>query len=149
MDYSFADKFYTIGERLHRLMTQHVHLMAISKPEFFAMQTIAILKEKKQKINTAGLSEALGVSKSAISQTMNSIEEKGYITRTIDCEDRRQPMISLTDAGKEALMRGRESIYQNCMVCLDRFGKEKTEQFLTLLEELTTICEEQQKQLMK
>lgn len=149
MDYSFADKFYTIGVRLHRLMTQHVHLMAISKPEFFAMQTIAILKEKKQKINTAGLSEALGVSKSAISQTMNSIEEKGYITRTIDCEDRRQPMISLTDAGKEALMRGRESIYQNCMVCLDRFGKEKTEQFLTLLEELTSICEEQQKQLMK
>ena len=113
------------------------------------MQTIAILKEKKQKINTAGLSEALGVSKSAISQTMNSIEEKGYITRTIDCEDRRQPMISLTEAGREALMCGRENIYQNCMVCLDRFGKEKTEQFLTLLEELTSICEEQQKQLMK
>ena len=146
MNYSFADRFYTIGDRLHRLMSIHSPRLPISRPEFFTMKAIVYLGKNHQKINTARLSDLLGVSKSAISQTINSMETKGYVRRILSTEDRRQPSVMLTESGLKMLESVKTDIYRKCALCFENFGEEKTTHFLQLLEELTAICEESQQE---
>ena len=43
----------------------------------------------------------IGLSNSRVSRVINSVEEKGYITRSMGVTDKRQMIFTLTDSGKE------------------------------------------------
>jgi DNA-binding MarR family transcriptional regulator len=51
-------------------------------------------------ININGLAEMMNVTKGAISQVINKLFTKRYVNKTIDPENRRRIMLSLTDKGK-------------------------------------------------
>lgn len=75
---------------------------------------------------TAGtLSEYIGLSNSRVSKVIHAVESKGFISRQISPEDKRQMLFALTEAGKEkvAQMQGAElkidDFYRRLSVCLE------------------------------
>lgn len=82
---------------------------------------------------TAGsLSEYIGLSPSRASKVITTVESKGYITRTISAEDKRQMLFTLTRAGKEKVARMQEAelkfaaLHGELTDCLRRMGSEET-----------------------
>lgn len=52
-----------------------------------------------------GLSEYIGLSNSRVSKVITAVENKGFISRRISPEDKRQMLFTLTRAGKEKISR--------------------------------------------
>ena len=53
----------------------------------------------------SGISEYIGLSNSRVSKIITSVENKGYIKRDINREDKRQMFFSLTPKGKEKIVQ--------------------------------------------
>lgn len=141
MDYAFIDKFYAIAERFRKLLSHQTLRHSMTKPEFFTMQMIRSLEIQGEKVNTARLSEELTVSKSAISQMVNSLENKSFVIRKLEAEDRRQPSIHLTDRGRHILTQEEITIYGNLCKVLENFGEERCTLLLDMLEDFAVLYE--------
>lgn len=63
-------------------------------------------------LTSSELAEALGLSASNASKVIRSVEDKGFITRQIGKEDKRQMNFILTSAGQELITRIKEVTYQ-------------------------------------
>lgn len=57
--------------------------------------------ESKNKESVTELAKTLGLDKSTISRTIDSLVNSGLVDRTIPAENRRMAMLQLTDAGKQ------------------------------------------------
>lgn len=88
--------------------------------------------------------QTLYVSKAAVSQTLNALERKGYIARTIDPSDRRKIMVTVTAAGGAALEEASRAYDDRLDMVLDQFGLENTRAFIRLTERLMRILDEMQ-----
>lgn len=53
------------------------------------------------------LAEFEQVRQQSMSQSVEALQERGWVTRSIDASDRRQVIIALTEAGRAALEAGR------------------------------------------
>lgn len=116
----------------------------ISQGEFVAMQVIYhYQKERPEEYGIGAAQLAAGVYSSppAVSRVLNALEEKGYIVRETDPDNRRRTRIALTEKGEEVRQKG-------CKLCGDyfdrivaRMGEEKMLQFLSLWKELVEIME--------
>lgn len=142
MDCTFIDHFYTIIERLRRTMMTQPHSENMTKQEFFTMQVIGWLEEHHKKATTARLSQELTVSKSAVSQTVNSLESKGFVRRKLEATDRRQPSVHLTDQGQQALLQEKDTLYHQLFSIFGQMGEEKSRLFLDLLQDFTLLSEQ-------
>lgn len=136
-----ADQLYTMGEQLRRLLSLHEKKEGLKSPEFYTLLAISRFQEKNDCCTTGRLSEMLHVSKSAVSQTIHFLEEKALIFRTLDTADKRQPSIHLTEDGRKTLECAKETLRKRFQSVLEAFGEEKTDQFLSLLEELILVFE--------
>lgn len=96
-------------------------------------------------ISISEVQEGLHITKSAISQMMNSLEKKGFIERRIDTEDRRKIVVTLTQAGKDILKETKESANHNLSEIISHLGDGNTKQFIDLLNQVSDISEELKK----
>lgn len=91
--------------------------------------------------SVSDIQQNLHISKPAVSQTLNSLEQKGYILRTIDLDDRRKIMVTLTPEGQVAFDKA-QCIYQQALDdLLLQFGTQNTKQLITLINQLMDIIE--------
>jgi DNA-binding MarR family transcriptional regulator len=88
-----------------------------------------------QPITVSELADKFLVSKSAISQMVNVLEEKQYLTRITSSGDRRIVGLSVTDKGRCEMENARLQIIEYASGRLQKLGKEKTEQLINLLTE--------------
>lgn len=100
-------------------------------------------------ISISEFQSELHITKSAISQMMNSLEKKGFIERKIDTEDRRKIVVTLTQAGKDILKETKESANHNLNEIISNLGDENTKQFIGLLNQVSDISEELKKGISK
>lgn len=98
-------------------------------------------------ISISEVQNGLHITKSAISQMMNSLEKKGFIERTIDTDDRRKIVVTLTEAGKDILSKTKESANHNLNEIISTLGDDKTNQFISLLNQVSDISEELKKEI--
>lgn len=93
-------------------------------------------------INISEFQNELHITKSAISQMMNSLENKGYIERKIDTDDRRKIIVTLTQNGKDILKETKKSANKNLDEIISNLGDENTKQLIALLHQVSNISEE-------
>jgi len=84
----------------------------------------------------------LHISKSAISQNLNTLEEKGLITRTINQNDKRKFDFELTDEGRAVSKRILERSNQRIAQVLELMGTEDIRTFIHLMDKLNVIIQE-------
>ena len=96
-------------------------------------------------INISEIKSELHITKSAISQMMNSLEKKGFIERKIDTNDRRKIVVTLTQTGKDILEETKKSANNNLNKIISNLGDENTKQLINLLNQVSDISEELKK----
>lgn len=104
------------------------------------------LLDRIRHLNKAGvnvyvsdLQEKMQLSKPAVSQMLNSLEQKNLIKREINKTDRRKIEVSITDEGINALNKADEHFKSFINEITKRLGEDNTKQLLFLIEKLETI----------
>ena len=78
----------------------------LSYMEFVVLLFLANNEEYKK---ASDIVEILGIAKSHVSATVNTLEEKGLIQRTIDKDDKRSSILEINDSAKEIIEEGRRA----------------------------------------
>lgn len=95
--------------------------------------------------NNVALSEVrlyLAISKAAISQMLTSLEKKGYINRHVDKNNRRNLIVTLTDAGQKTLEIQSEKFSGKLGKIISRLGENEVKQMITIVNRMIDITAE-------
>lgn len=111
--------------------------------ELFVMRRIAEnALDSDDNVYAADIQNGLHVTRPAVSQMLNSLEDKGYICREIDERDRRRLIITLTPRGESILKAMKEHADQVIAETILRFGEENTALLISLLNRFADISDE-------
>lgn len=80
------------------------------------------------------LGEKLHIGPSTITQHLGNIEEKGYILREMDKNDRRVIRVNLTEKGIEEMKRMKKEIVKVFTGLIENLGEEKSRELISLLQ---------------
>ena len=109
----------------------------INKGEFYVLQHI--FQQMKQKnmnyITPTELSEAMGVTKPAISKMLNVLENKGYIVRQQDPKDRRAVYVTLTEKGQTVREESMKVMKDGLDQIIRQMGNETTDRLIDTLQD--------------
>ncbi len=129
-------RFRKVGQTFHQGIRLHMSevfiLHKISENEF----------DSKHNALMSDIQCELHITKPAISQTLNSLEKKGYINRLIDEKDRRRFILKLTPKGERTVASLKQHIDQVMEEIISRFGEENTNQLIKLFNRFADISEE-------
>ena len=102
--------------------------------EVFVLQYIASHNEEAL---PGEIGSDIGVSSARIAQTLNNMENKGWITRRIDRADRRKIIVKLTPEGRKAAGEHQRMIMEAVTNMLHLLGERDAEEFVRIMGKLT------------
>ena len=79
------------------------------------------------------ISEAMGISTARIAAALNSLEDKGYVSRVIDKEDRRKIIASLTKEGKIAAQHQINEHMQHMVKMIESLGEHDAKEYVRIM----------------
>lgn len=107
--------------------------------EMMIMQSIAdCCLYNNNNLDVITLQKRLHISKPAVSQTLNTLEKKGYIVREIDSCDRRKIAIAITPTGLSCFKQSKHCFEGTLTKVVERFGKDN---MLELIQHLNRLSE--------
>ncbi len=131
---SLFKSFFRIKHQLPSLINQH----GLNFNEFIALQIIS-KHPKGEDINLNTFIEPLHINKSAVSQMIRSLENRGYITRMQSEHDRRKITLDTTEKTHNIIKDLEDYHVKMSQKIYDQMGKEKFENLIVLLTELGDI----------
>lgn len=140
---SYSQKFAAIIARLHKLKFGNM-LTGISEIEFKTMSAISRISMSGD-VKVSDIARYLELSAPAVSRTMKSLEEKEYIERHTDKQDRRNTFVKLTKKGEEQQKAWMKSFEEFSEAIFARLGDEKSNQLLEDLEAFIKASKEEMK----
>ncbi|MBN7304533.1 MarR family transcriptional regulator [Mycobacteroides abscessus subsp. bolletii] len=82
---------------LARLLEPLYATSAIAEPEH---DVLVVLRHRKGPVIARHVAEELGVSQAWVSRMLRKLEERGYVRREANANDRRAAIITMTDSGR-------------------------------------------------
>ena len=137
---SYSQKFAAIIARMHKLKFGNM-LTGVSEIEFKTMSAIS----KSGDVKVSDIARYLELSAPAVSRTMKSLEEKEYIERHTDKQDRRNTFVMLTTKGEEQQKTWMKSFEEFSEAIFARLGDEKSNKMLEDLEAFVKASKEEMK----
>lgn len=111
-------------------------LNRVNKGELFVLNYLA---SSRDTVLPTELSGALKSSNARISVLLGVLEKKGHIERSIDTEDRRNVLVSITATGRERVAREMRKM-RGCMLeVFTGMGEEDTREFIRLVKVFLTL----------
>ncbi len=104
---------------------------------FYSLST-----DSNQTVTVSKINEKMPMSRAALSQHFNSLEEKGYIVRKIQSEDRRSIELEITEKGRDVQHENLKLTDDFFDMVSDKFGKEKFVAMLSLISEFANLTDE-------
>lgn len=134
MDTELVHEFLSCMEQLNRIRERH----EIQKHLMGEMFVLKFLRHRVQ--TTPGeISEALQVSTARTAAILNSLEKKGFITRTPSATDRRKSDIRSTERGIAVLEHGFALMEQRVSQVLELLGEEDSRELIRILNRMIGI----------
>jgi DNA-binding MarR family transcriptional regulator len=134
MEQQLTERFFTVIGEMRRYLMQSKPFDGITHSEVTILHMIDICDRRGERASTTWLSTKLGLTKSSVSQTLNSMEEKGWIHRSIDPDNRRKTTIDLTDEGRQKMGSVFSEGMNRISNVLEKMGKENAERFIEMME---------------
>ena len=91
-------------------------------------------------IATGDIVSALDMTGGRVAGILRSLEQKGFISRRTDENDRRRIMVSPTPAGSDYVENGRELLRSRLSAIINAMGSESAENFIRSMEEFVNAC---------
>ena len=99
--------YFRLGLNLYEKVTLSVReKYGLSYMEFVVLLFIANNSEYKK---ASDIVEILGIAKSHVSETLNTLEEKGLIERKRDTQDKRSSILEVRERAKDIIEEGRRA----------------------------------------
>ena len=148
---SQEEKLLMVFENIKRLTNRSKWTDSIPQGEFLMMFVINVMMKKERTgsdvpeypgVMVSKLSELLQISRPTASQAVSSLEEKGYVERSMSATDRRVIYIGLTKQG-QAVFDQRMTRY-SCILneIVAKVGREEVDQLITTCERLRNVVDE-------
>jgi len=129
---------------VHRFKKEKTELILfnLSQSEFFMLQIIKHSKKnEKPGIFVSELAKKLRVSAPAVSRMLGSLEERQFISRQIDLEDRRNTLVIITSQGEKVLKESEATMDDFTGRVISHMGYEKVAELLELFNSFVDVME--------
>lgn len=129
----------TIGKlrnKLHRLMKQRYAAEANIKLTVEEFILLTMIRAKTDQI-LQNIAIATGKNKSVVMRMIDSLEKKGLVKRTVNPEDRRENLLSITDMGEQVVAEYHKIEKKLSCELLKGIPDEKVEVFFEVVEEIS------------
>ena len=129
----------TIGKlrnRLHRILKQRYAAEADVKLTVEEFILLNMIEARTDQI-LQNIAIATGKTKSVVMRMIDSLAQKGLAKRTVNPDDRRENLLSITDKGCEVLSQYQQIEKRLSNELLDGIPPQKVAQFLEVIEEIT------------
>lgn len=129
----------TIGKlrnKLHRLMKQRYATEASIKLTVEEFILLTMIRAKTDQI-LQNIAIATGKNKSVVMRMIDSLEKKGLVKRTVNPEDRRENLLSITDMGEQVVAEYHKIEKKLSCELLKGIPDEKVEAFFEVVEEIS------------
>lgn len=129
----------TIGKlrnRLHRILKQRYAAEADVKLTVEEFILLNMIEARTDQI-LQNIAIATGKNKSVVMRMIDSLEQKGLAKRTVNPDDRRENLLSITDKGCEVLSQYQQIEKRLSNELLDGIPPQKVAQFLEVIEEIS------------
>ncbi len=129
-------------ERLFYLLRTHDHISFTGKKACFNQTELRLLgeivsaKKKGERYISTQLAKLLGVTRSAVSQMVNSLEARGVVKRVADDVDRKIAYVEITDTFLDVYGEELKNASKKVAQAIESFGEAR---FETLCDELETF----------
>jgi len=128
---SYADKafiaFHEIMSSKQNNMLENVN--RANKGELFVLRFLFV---SNTDVFPSELSAALGASTARISALLGALEKKGQIVRSIDKSNRRNILVTITEAGRDRAKAEMKQIQRSITQVFDDMGESDTAEFIRL-----------------
>ncbi|NLK24443.1 MAG: MarR family transcriptional regulator [Clostridiales bacterium] len=128
-----------ILEKMKNIAAKFQPMKLLSIGEFALLSIIYNTSKEVDKIKSSDISEKLNISKPAASRMLNVVEEKGYIKRYMEKEDRRVVAISITQAGIDVYKNEINEYNKVCNRIVSKMGQKDMENFSFLVDKFFDI----------
>lgn len=129
----------TVGKlrnKLHRLMKQRYTQEAEVKMTVEEFILLNMIKARTDQI-LQNIAIATGKNKSVMMRMIDSLEEKGLAKRTVNPEDRRENLLSITEKGEEVVCQYQEIEKRLSNELLEGISPEKIATFFEVIEKIS------------
>ena len=114
----------------------------LCKTDFFVMCTIMDKGDNGQ-ITISELASRAKMLPSAISRTLKGLEERGYVERNVNKNDRRNTYVELTDAGKLVTEEARQTMAEFGKSVMAQVDEEDMKRLISYLDNIYRIAEKE------
>lgn len=121
-------------------LTAGKHLQDFNRSGRGELFILKYLFEKNTKVIPSELSEALQSSTARISALLGKLEKKGQICREIDPSNRRNILVSITDAGCKRIQTLMQQIKQHMTCVLTEMGEQDANELVRLMKSFFEIA---------
>ena len=106
-------------------------------PAFARERLLGIIGDYEGGVRQKTLMEQLGINPSSVSEMISKLERDGYVKRTVDPDDKRATLITLTELGEARTAELADEKEEMLKGVFDNLTVDEKEQLLALLEKLT------------
>lgn len=129
MDYKeLAEEYLMIRAQLLKVPASQ-QVTKLVKGELFVLNYLAT---HEKAVYPKDLSKEMVVSTARIAVILNQMEDKKWITRTVDTEDNRQILVALTEEGHRVIEQQREKIIHAVVQMFEKLGPEDAAEFIRI-----------------
>ncbi len=129
MDYKeLAEEYLMIRAQLLKVPASQ-QVTKLVKGELFVLNYLAT---HEKAVYPKDLSKEMVVSTARIAVILNQMEDKKWITRTVDTEDNRQILVALTEEGHQVIEQQREKIIHAVVQMFEKLGPEDAAEFIRI-----------------
>lgn len=129
MDYKeLAEEYLMIRAQLLKVPASQ-QVTKLVKGELFVLNYLAT---HEKAVYPKDLSKEMVVSTARIAVILNQMEDKKWITRTVDTEDNRQILVALTEEGHQVIEQQREKIIHAVVQMFEKLGLEDAAEFIRI-----------------
>lgn len=130
MDYSELAKQFLNNTYQYRKGLHHKKIDETMHGEAFVIKYIS---KRGGAVLPSEISNKMHITSARVAAALNSLENKGQITRTMDPSDRRKILVDLTQSGKELAEKYEQMALDRAKHILELLGEQDAMEFVRIL----------------
>lgn len=129
-----------LADELGAIMANNKMMIAYSRPGKGELFILRYLAERDSPALPSELSEALQSSTARISAVLRSLEKKEQVRRKVDPLNRRNVLVTITDAGRDRVRGLLEHMRHHLRYVLTQMGEQDAREYVRLLKRFVEIA---------
>ncbi|MDF2472368.1 MAG: transcriptional regulator, MarR family [Anaerocolumna sp.] len=149
MEKPLAHEFLEVMNSMHKLTSRHHSMYPLHPGEFMMLGAIHHFMNESTMdqlvypgVKVGDLSEVVHSTKSATSKMLRSVEDKGYIERVVDKNDRRVVYVKLSEKGEKIVKDTIKTKREFANRTIQKLGEEDSRDLIRLMRKFYLAMEE-------